>query len=105
MKRRIFLRCFGVAAAAVMVCCVLSGFIISLVEEKSLADSLLQMETVLLGQYDLEQESEETAHADDIKVVRKQIRHRLPLADPADPRRHRSDFHPLRHLSRRCMGA
>ena len=61
MKRRIFLRCFGVAAAAVMVCCVLSGFIISLVEEKSLADSLLQMETVLLGQYDLEQESEETA--------------------------------------------
>lgn len=61
MKRRIFLRCFGIAAVAVIVCGLLSGMIISLVQEKHMADELLQMESAILSQYDLGNESDELA--------------------------------------------
>lgn len=61
MKRRIFWRCFGIAAAAVIVCGLLSGMIASLVQEKSLADDLLQMEEALLQQYDIASMDEASA--------------------------------------------
>lgn len=61
MRKQIFWRCFGIAAAAVMVCGALSALIISMVEEKRLADDLIQMETAILEHYDLGADSEELA--------------------------------------------
>lgn len=61
MKQRIFLRCFGIAAAAVAVCALLSGLIISMVQENRMADELIRMETALLRQYDLGTESGDLA--------------------------------------------
>jgi len=61
MRKRIFWRCFGIAAAAVLLCGILSGLIISLVEEKRLADDLIQIETAILERYDLGAESSELA--------------------------------------------
>jgi len=61
MRKQIFWRCFGIAAAAVLVCGVVSALIISMVEETRLADDLIQMETAILEHYDLGADSEELA--------------------------------------------